>query len=114
MAQDAGKIFDYVHRCDLCHRLKLAQNTSVGLHSAIPVSETMERLFVDFMGPLTRSKRGNVIIFVVLEAFSKFMSFFPARKISYQVVRDRLERAFFSCLWYARVNSVRKCQGIPL
>jgi hypothetical protein len=55
----------------------------------------MERLFIDFMGPLTRSKRGNIAILVVVDAFSKFVSFFPVRRITSQVVCDCLERVFF-------------------
>jgi len=55
----------------------------------------MERLFADFMGPLTRSKRGNIAILVVLRAFSKYVSFVPVRKISSQVVCVCLDRAFF-------------------
>jgi hypothetical protein len=36
----------------------------------------MERFFIDFVGPLTRTKRGNIAILVNLDAFSKFV-FFP-------------------------------------
>jgi hypothetical protein len=49
-----AEIFDYVHRCDLGQRAKPAQNARV------------ETLFTDFMGPLTRSKRGNIASLVVL------------------------------------------------
>jgi hypothetical protein len=76
-------------------RVKPSQNARVGLHSAGPDSEPMERLFIDFMGPLTCSKQGNTAIFVVVDAFSKFVSFFPVQKISSQVVCNCLEKAFF-------------------
>ena len=39
-----------------------------------------------FYGLLTSSKRGNIAILVVLDAFSKFVSFYLVRKISSQVV----------------------------
>jgi hypothetical protein len=55
----------------------------------------MERLFNDFVGPLTRTKRGNIAILVILDVFSKFVSLFPVRKISAQVVYDCLEKTFF-------------------
>jgi hypothetical protein len=55
----------------------------------------MERLFMDFVGLLTRTKRGNVAILVILDAFSKFVFFRPVRTISSQVVVDCLERVFF-------------------
>jgi len=95
--------FEYVHQCESCQRVKPAQNTLVGLHSDSPASEPVDRLFIDFMGPLTRSKRGTTAILVILKAFSKFVSFCPVRKISSQVVYDMLERAFF-------LHMVRPCE----
>ena len=89
------EIFDYVRRCDLCQREKPAKDARVGLHASNPCSQLMERLFVDFVGPLTRMKRGNLAILVVVDGFSKFVSFFSVRKISSQVVSDCLERSFF-------------------
>ena len=69
-------IFDYVRRCDLCQRAKPTQDAQGGLHAANPCSQPMERLFIDFVGPVTRTKRGNLAILVVVDAFSKFVSFF--------------------------------------
>jgi len=50
------EIFDYVRKCDLCQRAKPAQDARVGMHAANPCSQPMERLFIDFVGPLTHSK----------------------------------------------------------
>ena len=88
-------VFDYLRKCELCQRAKPAQNMRVGLHSAEPCSEPMEKLFVDFVGPLVRSKRGNFAILVVVDAFSKFVFFYPVRRITAQGVLDCLERSFF-------------------
>jgi len=96
-----AEIFEYVHRRDFCQRAKKAQKVHVDLHSSSPVSEPMERLFMDFMGPLTRLKRENIMILVVLNAFCKFVSFFTFRKISFQVVWD--QRGRFS------LHMVRPC-----
>ena len=90
--QMRAEVFKFVRRCDLCQRAKPAQKTCVGLHSSTPCVQPMERLFIDFVEPLTRTKRGNVAI---LGSFSKFVSFFAVRKISAQVVCDCLEKAFF-------------------
>jgi hypothetical protein len=46
----------------------------------------MERLFIDFVGLLTRTKRGNVAILVILDAFSKFVFFRAVRIISAEAV----------------------------
>jgi len=83
------------HCCDLCQTAKLAQFTCVGLHSASPISGATERLFIDFMGTLTQSKQGNIAILVVLDAFSKFVSFSSVQKISSQVMCDSLKRVLF-------------------
>jgi hypothetical protein len=64
----------------------------------------MERLFIDFVGPLTRMKCGNIAILVILDAFSKFVFFCAVRKISAQVVCDCLESAFFPA--YGMPNSI--------
>jgi transposase InsO family protein len=54
----------------------------------------LERVFVDFVGPLPRTQ-GNIAILVILDGFSKFVNFFSVRKSSAAVV-DCLEKMFFS------------------
>jgi len=68
-------VFQYVRQCDLCQRAKPAQDTKMGLHQATPASYPLERVFIDFIGPLVRTKRGNQAILVVLDSFSKFVAF---------------------------------------
>lgn len=96
---------------DLCQRAKPAQDTHVGLHSATPSTQPMERMFVDFMGLLVRTRRGNIAILVIFDAFSKFVSFCPVRRISSQVVVDCLERAFFPA-YGTPSSSDRQRQGL--
>jgi len=93
--QMRAEIFQYVRRCDLCQRAKPAQNTLVGLHAAQPPSQPLERVFLDFMGPLTRTRRGHTAILVIMDGFSKFVTFFPVRRISSQTVVECLERSYF-------------------
>jgi len=88
------EVFNCVRKCDLCQRAKPAQDTRVGLHFANSVSRAMDSLFVDFVGPLVRSKRGSIAILVV-DSFSKFVSFCPVRKITSQAVSGYLEREYF-------------------
>jgi hypothetical protein len=71
--QMQAEIFHYVRRCELCQRAKPSQNAQVGLYSATPSSQPMKKQFIDFLGPLTRTKRGNVAILVIVEGFSKFV-----------------------------------------
>jgi hypothetical protein len=78
----------YVRRYDDCQRVKLAANTQVGLHSAEVCSAPMERVYVDFMGPITRSKHGNVAILAVIDGFSKYVVLHAVRALTAKVVVD--------------------------
>jgi hypothetical protein len=90
-----NEVFQYVKQCDLCQRAKPAQNARVGLHSATPASCPLERIFIDFMGPLVRTKKGNQAILVVMDSFSKFVASYPVRNITSAVVCDVLEHKYF-------------------
>ena len=89
------EIFRYVRRCVSCQRAKAGAKTRVGLHAAELSKHPLRKIFVDFVSPLTGTKRGNAAILVDVHAFSKFVIFFPVRKITSQVVIDCLERAYF-------------------
>ena len=81
---------DYVAQCEVCLRSKPAATTKVGLHSAEIQQRPMQRLFVDFMGPMVRTKKGNQVILSIVDGFSKFVWMFPLGRISAQLVVDRL------------------------
>jgi hypothetical protein len=72
-------VFHYVCQCDVCQHAKLAQDNKVGLHTVTPASYRLERVFIEFMGPLVRTKRGNQAILVVTYGFSKFVAFYGLR-----------------------------------
>jgi len=67
-------------------------NARVGLHAAEHYAKPLEKLFVEFVRPLTRTKCGNSAILVVLDSFSKFVTFFPVRRMASSVVIDCLEK----------------------
>ena len=97
-----AEIFEYVRRCELCQRAKPAQDKSVGLHSDKSSTQPMGKLFIDFVGPLVRSKRGDIAILVILNAFSKFVSFCPVRNFIPSGV-GLFRKGVFSGLRYARL-----------
>ncbi|PNF31069.1 hypothetical protein B7P43_G17391, partial [Cryptotermes secundus] len=86
----------FVSRCQDCQRAKPAPDTRVGLHASQVVTRPMERIFIDFVGPIIRSRKGNIAILVVLDGFSKFISMYPVRRISAEVVRSCLVERFFA------------------
>ena len=89
------EIFRYVRRCVLCQRTKPGQATRVGLHAAEPSKHPLQKICWTLWALSPHTKRGNAAILVVVDAFSKFVIFFPVRTITSQVVIDCLERAYF-------------------
>jgi transposase InsO family protein len=55
----------------------------------------LERIFIDFIGPLSRTKKGHRAIMVVKDSFSKFVAFFPVRRITAEVVCEVLKTEYF-------------------
>jgi hypothetical protein len=45
----------------------------VGLHNSQIVTKPIERIFIDFVGPIVRSRQGNLALLVVLDELSKFV-----------------------------------------
>jgi hypothetical protein len=73
----------------------LAQTTQVGLNSTNLSSRPMERLFIDFVGPLIRTKKGKIAIMVIVDGFSTFVTFHLVRWISASVVVEYRGRTYF-------------------
>jgi len=90
------EIFQYVRQCGLCQMAKPAQSTRVGWNTTQPSTQSMEKFFLNFVVPLTQTKRGNINIVVIVEIFSKFVWFYRVRRISSQVVVDCLEKNYFA------------------
>ena len=95
MAENAHTSVLLREQIELFQWAKPAQDMRVGLHSASPLALPMDRLFIDFVGPLVRTKRGNIAILVMVHSFSKFVSFHPVRKMTSSAVSDYLEREYF-------------------
>jgi hypothetical protein len=104
MRRDVAALF---RSCQDCQRAKPAQNTRVGLHSGKVVTRPMERVFIDFVGPIVRSRKGNVAILVVLDGFSKFMCVYTVRRILVGLVKTCLVERFFFILWCPARNRFR-------
>jgi hypothetical protein len=98
------EVCTFVRKCQDCQRAKPALDTRVGLHSSEVVTRPIERIFIDFVGPIVRSQKGNVAILVVLDGFSKFVSMYPVRRISSDVVKTCLIERFFCSIWGPSVH----------
>lgn len=83
-----------VAQCEICSMSKPAQKQEFGHLSSDVASRPLEKVFVDFVGPLPRTQRGNRFVLVVVDAFSKFTWLIPTRSATANVVVCELRRLF--------------------
>lgn len=83
-----------VRNCEICAKSKPAQNSKIGLLASKVVDKPFERMYVDFVGPLPRSKAGNKYILVCVDAFTRFVWLLPTRGATTQLVIDKLQGIF--------------------
>ena len=96
-ANDLHKIIaDRVKSCVSCQRCKQAPNTNFGKLSSEVVTKPWEKIFIDHIGPLPRSSKGNKYILTILDAFSKFVFFLPVRNTKSETTNHILATHIFS------------------
>ena len=92
----------------VCSVSKPAQNTRLGFLSSEVAERPMQKLFVDFVGKFPRSKAGNTVILVCVDAFIKFVWIVPVRETtSRAIIRVLKEKVF--CFFGAGDFSLRQC-----
>jgi len=79
----------------LCGLSKPAQNTKVGLLASEVASRPMEKVFIDYVGPLPRTRDGNTILLVAIDAFTKFTWLFPLRRATAKLTIRTLQNRLF-------------------
>jgi hypothetical protein len=67
----------------------------VGLHEVTIATGNLDKVYLDFFGPVNRTKKGHQAILVIMDGFSTFVAFFPVRQITSQVVCEILEKQYF-------------------
>lgn len=86
----------YVARCETCKACKPSnqiQRSPMGNHRE--ASRPFEIIYIDFVGPLPRSKSGNAYLLVVVDGFSKFVHVHPMRTATAQATIKCLKDHIF-------------------
>jgi hypothetical protein len=71
-----------VRCCNSCQRAKQAQNSRLGLHSSKVLQILLEKILINYVDPIFRSRKGNIALLIGVDEFSKLLSLCPARKLS--------------------------------
>ncbi|XP_044316714.1 uncharacterized protein LOC123037923 [Drosophila rhopaloa] len=80
----------HVRCCETCQRFKVSQLKPAGKMLTRRPEEPFTMVSADFIGPLPRSRRGNTMLLVFLDVFSKWVEIIPLRKAT----TAQLELAF--------------------
>lgn len=80
--------------CDLCQWVKVSNQVMEGQYMHVTSNCPNELLCVDFFGPLPRSTGGVQYIFVILDAFSRFVTLYSMKRATTQVSIIKLQKYF--------------------
>ena len=89
-------VYNYVRTCARCNtNKKSSRRRRAGLgqyHAGAP----MDRVMIDILGPLTKTPRGNTVILMLVDQFTKWVECYPLPDQSAELVAETIVREFFS------------------
>ncbi|XP_013381256.1 uncharacterized protein LOC106152279 [Lingula anatina] len=93
-------VTSFVLSCDVCNR-----NKRKGCYGRVPMTEyqsssPMERVHIDFMGPLPRTTQGNEHCLVMVDQFTKWVECVPLPSQKAEVTAKAAIDSFFSRFGY--------------
>ncbi|KAF2884501.1 hypothetical protein ILUMI_21675 [Ignelater luminosus] len=80
--------------CDLCQKTKISCAIEGKMHHVIS-ERPNDILCLDLMGPLPVSRGGATQLLVTVDAFSKFVKFYPLRRATTKPVLNKLRNDYF-------------------
>ena len=87
-------VADYCRKCPDCQKTDTQGQRRVPLVPLPIVQEPFERIAMDIVGPLTRSRKGNRYILVVCDYATRFPEAIPLRSIDAETVAEELITIF--------------------
>ena len=91
---------DYVQSCLQCQKKGDLKKGQRHTFATVPDGYPFQRLSLDFVGPLPKSKRGNVMILTIKDTFSRWIEAFPIKAATAEAVAHTLEKEIFPRFGY--------------
>src|SRR6267154_647706 len=88
-------IFNYCKSCEVCQKIKNHTHPPKASLGVWPDAEVWERIHIDMLGPLPKTKDGYQYILLVVDAFSKWPETFKLKGASAIEVADVLYNEIF-------------------
>ena len=90
-----GEIFNYCKTCEVCQRVKNHTHPPKASLGVWPEAGVWERIHIDMLGPLPKTKEGYQYVLLVVDAFSKWPETFKLKGSSAVEVADVLYNEIF-------------------
>lgn len=88
----------YIQNCEMCKTSKTPTTIlRPPMGQMIKSDRPFQRLYIDLIGPLPRTKSGNIGILIILDHFSKFTFLRPVKKFATKPITDYLRSEIFNC-----------------
>jgi transposase InsO family protein len=75
---------------------KPAQNTTMGMLASDVAQRPLQKLFIDYVGKLPRTKAGKIMLLVCVDAFTKFVWLVPVREATSAITINALRQRILS------------------
>lgn len=87
----------HIQNCSTCKQSKASNQTMRPLMgSFVKITRTWQKIYVDFLGPYPRSKRGNTTIIIILDHLSKFVILKAVKHANADILVNCLKHDVFS------------------
>ena len=97
----SGAIKSYVGSCDVCSRNKKPNRKARCPLTQFRAGAPLERVHIDFLGPLPKTERGNEHILMIVDQFTKWVECIPLSSQTAEVTAQAVVNDFFSRFGYA-------------
>jgi hypothetical protein len=85
-------VSNYISQCLTCEKFKPSKENTIAKLQPIVSNQTLELIEIDFIGPITPSKRGHKYILSIIDHFSKFAVAYPTYSQDTRAVVDCLNK----------------------
>jgi len=89
-------ICSQMRACHMCALSKPAQSSRLGLLASELAQRPMQKILMNYVGKLPRSKASNTAILVCVDAFSQFVWMIPVQQATTRAIIHALKERIFS------------------
>ena len=100
LARDVKK---FVKKCEICQKFNLMRKNKAKMVITDTPLEALDKCYLDIVGPLPKTSKGNMYILTFQDGLSKFVQAIPIKVTDSKTVADKFVKHIVSCLGLPKV-----------